>query len=98
MNLGQKKVLLALNSGELERKTDSKEVNKLIVEGMGYSSCEQVLFKKLRGGLGDGSDDGKLITGGLTIQAQTFKVSSGHIGDGPPIYDFLKNSNIKYFC
>ena len=28
-------------------------------------------------------------------QVQSFRVSSGHMGDHPPIYYCLKNSNIK---
>ena len=42
VNLGQN-VLPALFAGEPERKMDSNKVNKLIVEGGGGSSCEEVL-------------------------------------------------------
>ena len=42
VSLGQK-VLPALYAGEPEKKTDSSEVNKLIVEDVGDISCEEVL-------------------------------------------------------
>ena len=38
-----------------------------------------------------------LLPRGWTGQAQTFRVSSAHMGERLPIYGFLKNSNIKNF-
>ena len=42
--------------------------------------------------------EAKLLPAGRTKQAQTFRMSSGHMADSHPINGFLRNSNMKNFC